>query len=1231
MPGELDEEIAQRYAQLSDELDDETAYHLLVELADLLLQRAQTTGDVDEVLTVAGNLLDTLADDSPARAAPLYQLGLAHTLRAERGDTAEFRPAVGYLRELRPLIDDPEIIGRIGLITCHAVLALEAFEHIDAALADLCTAYDRLPDSPLRNQVRFRRGLMHLVRYLSKGGDETDHSTATADFTATLQGGSDTRTSDACRAGLAILLATENMPAELREGKIAPGVIDKMSLTVPTEALAEAHQHLSALSPATAEDETVDVLKLLFRAGANLDGSTSEDWSTTISQLDRTRENWPDDMPGKQELAGLQASLTAKLAETSGNPEDTDVAAAQLAAAAAALPLDNPMRSLLLTGLRATARGFTEQSEDSTAVVRRLEHALEHFADDDPNRADVLRPLMGALLMSVATNRDQSPDLLVRARELTEQAIERGVADSVNMGINHYFLSVAEGFHAINTRDGTLLNSAIANLRRADELLPPDHDSRALLKPWLSVLLTQRFMVFGGNEDLDAAKHFSGEPTGDDLHMRFAAAFRHVSPRLDDAEGLTRAAAELEALLADMPPDHFLRPRAASSLATFQLFRRALDSDPGPHDHDEIRRSLQDLVDAAEQVPDHHIDKTNELLGAANAHLASALATQDLPLLNRAIRMLIEISGKTDLFRRERRNALGTLAIALRARFDFTRDPRDLSNAANRFEQILREFEFEPGEFENASVLNSLANCYFTRGDRMRLDQQRAISTGLDGLRERARTVLLQSSPRRALETASTATGEAAEVSRWCLAVGRPEDAVQALELGRGMVLHAATVDADMPALLHEHGRADLAERWISEAGQQQPWDVGVPDEAEVVLPSDLRAQVLRAFHGTEVEAQLLSPPPVEEIAAGLRKSQTRALVYLLPGVAVLVTADGEVRQVMSPQLSEDGPVARFDRAQRERARGEGDEAEWQAALEAVCDWAWSAVLNPVLDLLAGPRLRIVLVPVGKLGVVPWHAARRRVPGGKVRYACQDAVICYAASARQFLEAGRRETRPWDSAPVLVRMPELHWTQHEMGHIHRAHYQNGSYLGKPRDPRRRDRQPPPKPDDVLALLPTASLLHLACHAAPGELPVESALLLGRREVLPVQDILRQARNKPPAGALVVLASCASDLTDRQHDEVLTLSTAFLAAGAVGVVGTRWEVVDLPTAMFMIVFHHHLNTGCPDPASALRAAQLWMLDPRRRPLPGIPEELGAFFAEVDPAAPQHWAAFTYQGR
>ncbi|MGW3467326.1 CHAT domain-containing protein [Saccharopolyspora sp. NPDC000995] len=1247
-PAELDEAIAQRYAQFAEELDDETAYLVLVELADLLLHRVQTTGaDVDEVIEVAGNLLHHLADDSPARAAPLYQLGLAHALRAERGDKEEFRTAVGYLRQLRPLLSDDaaEIVGRIGLITGQMVVNLGALEESDAALADLNTASVLLPDSPLRNQVRLTRGLIHTVRFLSGGGDETDHRAATDDLTEALEHQLDTSMSDACHIGLAFLIVARDVPAEVRRGRLDANIGDRMSL--PTDELPEVRRHLDALSPDAAADGSVTTWKVLVQAAGNLDNASRADWETAIGELDDAARSWPEDEPGKQELAGLQAGLAAKLAEVTGSPEDTDAATAQIAAAAAALPADHPMRPLLLTGLRTSlvTPGKKPSDFDQTehaAIIQRLEHALKHFADDDPDRASVLTQLTMALLGSVVTDRAQSPKSLARVREMCEQAIHRGSADPVNTGVNHFLLGSADGLQAITDRTDGVLDTAVENMQRADELLPADHQLRPLMMPWLSALLSQRFMALGAREDLDAARYYAESVGGDDVLARFTSAVSQISPSRTDPNALDQAGAELEQLLSELPPQSVLRPRFASALGSIRLLRSMITGGEftlDGIDKDEVRSATDAILDALDQVPDHHFDQPNEALGAAVACVSQAMATRDLGMLNRGIGMMVEICAKPDVYPQNRWHALYMLATALRTRFEFTRAPRDLSNAIDRYEQVLREFELEPGAFDTANLLHSLADCYFTRGDSVRRDPQRSVTTGLDALRERARTVLLQSSARRALETASTAAGEAADVGRWCLAAGEPEAAVQALELGRGMVLHAATVDANMPALLRKSGHADLADRWESEVGQQQPWDIGASGTASVAdaaLPSDLRSRVLRAFAGTAVEAQLLAPPLVAEIAAGLSAARTQALVYLLPGVAVLVTADGRVEQVESAQLTEDGPVARFDQMQRERSSKVED--QWRAALESVCDWAWPAALNPVLDLVAaGSRerpLRIVLVPVGKLGTVPWHAARRRVPGGKLRYVCQDAIICYAASARQFVEAGRRETRSWASEPVLVRMPELHFSRHELGHIHDRHYEHGTYLGKPSDPRRRNRNRiPPKPAEVLAQLPTASLLHLACHATPAELPTESALLLGSEEVLPVQDILRQARDRPrdAAGALVVLAACASDLTDREHDEVLTLSTAFLAAGAAGVVGTRWEVEDIPTAMFMIVFHHYLNSGYTDPASALRAAQQWMLDPRRRPISGIPEELAAFFADIDPTGLTYWAGFTYQGR
>ena len=108
----------------------------------------------------------------------------------------------------------------------------------------------------------------------------------------------------------------------------------------------------------------------------------------------------------------------------------------------------------------------------------------------------------------------------------------------------------------------------------------------------------------------------------------------------------------------------------------------------------------------------------------------------------------------------------------------------------------------------------------------------------------------------------------------------------------------------------------------------------------------------------------------------------------------------------------------------------------------------------------------------------------------------------------------------------------------------------------------------------------------------------------------------------------MLSACASDLTTSAHDEALTLATAFLAAGAVSVVGSRWPVQDRSTACLMVMFHRYRAGGLGDRA-ALRAAQLWMLDPQRPVPPELewlcPARPGAL---ADPAA---WAAFTHHGR
>lgn len=79
------------------------------------------------------------------------------------------------------------------------------------------------------------------------------------------------------------------------------------------------------------------------------------------------------------------------------------------------------------------------------------------------------------------------------------------------------------------------------------------------------------------------------------------------------------------------------------------------------------------------------------------------------------------------------------------------------------------------------------------------------------------------------------------------------------------------------------------------------------------------------------------------------------------------------------------------------------------------------------------------------------------------------------------------------------------------------------------------------------------------------------------------------------------------------------------------IGTRWVVNDVASALMMVMVHHFLNTTHPRPADVLHAAQLWMLDPHRE----VPEGMSARFAQKANrpflADSYAWAAFTYHGQ
>lgn len=597
----------------------------------------------------------------------------------------------------------------------------------------------------------------------------------------------------------------------------------------------------------------------------------------------------------------------------------------------------------------------------------------------------------------------------------------------------------------------------------------------------------------------------------------------------------------------------------------------------------------------------------------------------------------------------------------------------ELDALVERLEAVAVDVGERSATVAGAGQLMDLAAAYRRRG-RLRPaadgddDRIRVMDTVRLSLREYARCVLLADSVDEGLAVAAAAQQWLPTVVGWCVEDGVAQTAVGLVEAGRGLVLAAVTASGGVAQLLSELGEPQLAGMW---AGSRTP--AAVRHQALRLLGRSARGMLL--------EAQVTT---VDDVSSAVWAAGVDAVVYLLPpdgvgggGGTLVVRTGGVVEHVLhgdgdgdSDGEGDDGSgggtvdeAARYQAAYArmlatavaasEAAASDADGcgsaeaaayaaamAEWRAQLHRLGGWAHDRVMGPLLERTRGWGLlrppRLVLVPVGSMATVPWHAAWCRGADGSLRYAVTESVLSYAASARQLADAARRRRLPPTVSPAVVADPDggALWAGHAAMAVRDAFYPGAVYLGRPRGASGGRRA---TPEEVLDLLPApgvdgASMLQVSAHASAGVSPGDTALLLedGR---LPVAGILARARHRDPdaPGGLVVCDACVTDVAIDLQDEALTLATALLAAGAVSVIGTRWLVHDQSTAVMTYMFHHFLDGGRTRPADALRSAALWMLDPARPIPPAMPPILARHAGSADLADPYAWAGFVHHGQ
>ncbi|MEU8435031.1 CHAT domain-containing protein [Streptomyces sp. NPDC029216] len=324
------------------------------------------------------------------------------------------------------------------------------------------------------------------------------------------------------------------------------------------------------------------------------------------------------------------------------------------------------------------------------------------------------------------------------------------------------------------------------------------------------------------------------------------------------------------------------------------------------------------------------------------------------------------------------------------------------------------------------------------------------------------------------------------------------------------------------------------------------------------------------------------APPELPSIRAVAGR---RTLVYLAAadtGGVALILAPGarKVRSVELPGLTEDTVDPRVDRLARAYRQRHGDPAAWRDELDATGRWVHETVFDRLLPRLPRTTEHLVLVPAGRLALLPLHSAWAPGPDGVRTHLVDDLVVTYTPTAQVL--------RPTSDAPLLrealvvddprpVSASPLPWSGTERAAALAA-ARTGTVLAGPAATR----------TAVLGALAGPSLLHLSCHGAGrSDAPLQSGMLMAGDEPLTVADLI--ALDGRIEAELVVMSACETfQVGTVLPDEVVSLPTALLQLGCRAVVATQWAVSSLTAALVIAAFYQRCADGSP-PAAALHSA------------------------------------------
>jgi CHAT domain-containing protein/tetratricopeptide (TPR) repeat protein len=254
-----------------------------------------------------------------------------------------------------------------------------------------------------------------------------------------------------------------------------------------------------------------------------------------------------------------------------------------------------------------------------------------------------------------------------------------------------------------------------------------------------------------------------------------------------------------------------------------------------------------------------------------------------------------------------------------------------------------------------------------------------------------------------------------------------------------------------------------------------------------------------------------------------------------------------------------------------------------QLGLEEILPWLGSTIGQLLAAALRSVSAEsVTLVPCGVIAHAPLEAI---LLGDELNSSLLDEfTVSFSPSALVAGEARRRSGRSLNEPPRLLCLADptedLPAAASEVAEVV-GHFGAGaeSAVG-------------PKASAVFLedRVGDADYVHLACHGQASLDPTETGVLLsdGLLEAAQMGGADLKAR-------LVVVSACQSATADtvRNPEELFSMGTAILSAGAAAVIASLWPVDSEATALLMTKLYEEMMVVGLGPAASLRQAQLWL--------------------------------------